>query len=534
MDPPPKRGGSVQFFGPQRFPDTEDTTVAATDCAYDRIILNLGAARHFVRRDYSKIIMPSSKNTAAFRPQYSFIQVSLSSLMDSRAIDINAAWLGVSVESLMENAGAAVAKACRGYGGVAVFSGRGNNGGDGLVAARHLLESGVRARAFVLDGSDRSRLNQLNLERLPEEAVEFIQSSRDFDLKGYDLVVDALLGTGFKGKLTEPLKGIIEKINASHAAKLSVDVPSAGLIEADQVVSLHTGKVPGAQVVDIGIPSEAERFCGPGDVVVAIPERKGSSHKGDFGRLIVLGGSKDYIGAPTLVAQAALRAGCDLVDVCVPGYVADKMPFDPNLIVHRLKGRDYVTPSDVRSVLRLESDAMVFGNGLGRKSRRAVEYLMKRADRPLVVDADALSLADKRWLTDKMVLTPHEGEFKRLFGVLDDREADTGRWAKKTGSVIVLKGAVDVVSDGKETRLNRSGNPCMTVGGTGDVLAGVIGGLLAQNRGRMLSACAGVFLTGFAGDLAAEEYGVSLVATDVISRLPEAIGGCMDLAEEWS
>jgi len=329
--------------------------------------------------------------------------------MDSRALDINSAWLGVSVESLMENAGIAVAKACRGYRRIAVFCGRGNNGGDGLVAARVILESGGGARAFVLDGSDRSRLNILNLERLPEEAVEFIQSGRDFDLKGYDLIVDALFGTGFKGKLKEPLKGIIEKINESPAVKISVDIPSAGLVEADEVISLDTGKVPGARVVDIGIPQEAQLYCGPGDVAVAIPERKDTSHKGDFGRLIVLGGSKDYIGTPTLVAQAALRAGCDLVDVCVPGYVADKMPFDPNLIVHRLKGRDIITPSDVKSVLKLKSDAMVFGNGLGRKSRKAVEYLMKHNDRPVVVDADALSLADKRWLTGRMILTPHRG-----------------------------------------------------------------------------------------------------------------------------
>ncbi|MFH0862961.1 MAG: NAD(P)H-hydrate dehydratase [Candidatus Altiarchaeota archaeon] len=454
--------------------------------------------------------------------------------MDPRALDINAAWLGVSVESLMENAGRQVAEACRGYRSIAVFCGRGNNGGDGLVAARYLLESGAKARAYVLDGSDRSRLNLLNLGRLPEEAVEFIQSRRDFELKGCDLIVDALLGTGFRDKPKEPLKGIIEEMNESSAVKISVDVPSAGLVEADEVISLHKGKVPGARVVDIGIPPEAEQYCGPGDVAVAIPERKASSRKGDFGRLMVVGGSKDYIGTPMLVAQAALRAGCDLVDVCVPGYVADKMPFDPNLIVHRLKGREYVTPSDVKSVLKLESDALVFGNGLGRKSRKAVEYLMRHADRPVVVDADALSLADRRWVSDRMVLTPHQGEFKKLFGSLEDPEADACRWAKKTGSVIVLKGAIDVVSDGKGTRLNRSGNPYMTVGGTGDVLAGVIGGLLAQTGDRMKSACAGAFLSGFAGDIAAEEYGVSLVATDVISRLPDAIGACMDLAEESS
>jgi len=437
----------------------------------------------------------------------------------------------VPVEELMENAGRAVAKQCRGYGKIAVFCGRGNNGGDGLVAARYLIESGVNVRVFLLEG-ELSRLNELNLRRLPKRAVKIIRDRDDFKLEGFELVIDALLGTGFEGELKEPLKGIIDKINESPAHKISVDVPSAGHVEADMVVSLHEAKVPGAYVADIGIPKEAEVFCGPGDVVAAIPVRGSSSRKGDFGRIVVFGGSRDYIGTPTIVAQAALRAGVDLAHVCVPQYVADKMPFDPNLIVHPLTSKDYIQVSDVKAVLKMRFDAMVFGNGLGRKSKKAVDYLMKNIDRPVVLDADALGLANKKRLNDKMIVTPHEGEFRKLFGEITDMERDVYEWAKKTKAVIVLKGSLDVVSDGLTLRVNDTGNPYMTVGGTGDVLAGAIGGLLTQNQDRMLSSCAGAFLTGFAGDIAAAQYGVSLVATDVLERLPQAIGECIRFSGE--
>jgi hydroxyethylthiazole kinase-like uncharacterized protein yjeF len=439
-------------------------------------------------------------------------------LMDSRALDLNAAALGVPVALLMENAGRAVAEECRGFSRIAVFAGCGNNGGDGLVAARHLMKWGVDVTVFVVEGS-RSELNQNNLKKIPNNLKKSINNSKGFELEGFDLVVDALTGTGFKGEVRQPLAGIIEKINKSNAHKLSVDTPSAGRVEADAVVSFHTAKVPGAKVVDIGIPDEAEKYCGPGDVAVALPERRENSHKGDYGRLLVLGGSREYIGTPTLVAQAALKAGVDLVTVCVPQYVADKMQFDPNLIVYPLKSRDYVTVDDVKDVLGLKYDAMVFGNGLGRESREAVKYLMENIDRPVVVDADALSLADKSWINENMVLTPHGVEYERLFGGSGDVQGE----ARETSAVIVVKGKVDTITDGVETRLNKTGNPNMTVGGTGDVLAGVTGALLAQTGDRMAAACAGAYLTGLAGDLASEEWGVSMTATDVINAIPRAI-----------
>ena len=448
--------------------------------------------------------------------------------MDSKALDINSAWLGVPVEELMENAGKAVADECMSYQRIAFVCGRGNNGGDGLAAARILINNGKDVTVYYLEGK-RTKLNSNNLEKIPDNSKKSIDNSENLSLDGFDLVVDALVGVGLDGEVREPLKSIIEIINACGAHKLSVDKPSADMVEADVVVSFHSAKVPGAIVADIGIPAEAELYCGPGDIVVALPTRKEQSHKGDHGRLIVLGGCREYIGTPTLVAQAALKAGVDLVTVCVPQYVADKMPFDPNIIVHPLESSDYITAEDAEKVLGMKYDAIVFGNGLGRESKEAVKYLMENIKKPVVVDADALSLADKKWLKKNMILTPHKMEFTRLFGEIEDERKEVEQHARESGATIVLKGEVDVVSDGVSTRLNRSGNPDMTVGGTGDVLAGVIGALSAQCNSNMEAACAGAFLTGFAGDLASDELDVSLTATDVISKIPDAVKACRQI-----
>jgi NAD(P)H-hydrate epimerase len=269
-------------------------------------------------------------------------------------------------------------------------------------------------------------------------------------------------------------------------------------------------------------------------VVYASPERRRKSHKGDYGRLLVIGGSRDYVGTPTLVAEAALRVGVDLVFVAVPQYVADKMPFNPNLIVKPLTSQDYVIKKDVGKIDSTEYDAVVVGNGMGRNelSRDAVEEVMSWS-KPTVVDADAITLIEKNWIHEKTILTPHGGEFKRLFGELDEsRIVETVKEkAGEINAVVVLKGETDVISNGETTRLNKTGNPYMTVGGTGDVLAGIIGGLVAQNKKTFESACAGVFLTGLTGDIAAEKLTESLTATDVINTIPDALNKCRSYLE---
>lgn len=455
--------------------------------------------------------------------------------MDSRALDMNARWLGVPTILLMENAGRRVAEKCGGAKDIAVFCGRGGNGGDGLACARHLHSWGRSVRVYYLAG-ERTAECQQNLDmllKLDVFAREVVDSSEceavKKELAGCDLVVDALLGVGVEGELREPVKSIVKLINSLPAKKLSIDVPSGdkeNAVKADVVVSLDSPKTPDAVVVDIGIPPEAEKYCGPGDVYLAVPKRKATSHKGDFGRVLIVGGSAEYYGAPYLAASAALYAGADLSYLAAPKNAAAKIPFDANLIPIQLASEDYLTKDDVEKILEKKFDVIVVGNGLGvnEETEKAVRKLVEKSVVPIVADADALKLLKRKHLRAGMVVTPHAGEFAALFEEYEEakRVELVEHFAKKTGTVILLKGAIDVISDGKTTRLNKTGNPAMTVGGTGDVLAGLVGGLLAQNKDPMQSACAGAFLNGFAGDLVHAER-VTLTATDVLEKIPEAI-----------
>ncbi len=456
--------------------------------------------------------------------------------MDARALDINARYLGVPTILLMENAGRKIADECAPHADVVVFSGRGGNGGDGLAAARLLHAQGKKVRVYAVAG-ERSRECQQNVDMLSALDVGFheVRDSSECEkiraeVEGCDVVVDALLGAGVVGEVREPVRSLIALINSLACPKISVDVPSGDSslkVAADTILALHQEKIPGSKLVDIGLPLEAQRYCGPGDVYLAIPKRRAEAHKGDFGRVLVVGGSKDYVGAPMLVAQAALKAGADLVILCCPEYVAEHMPYDPNLIVRSLASKKHMSEDDVSDILAQQCDCMIVGNGLSRHgdTKYALKELFHKVSVPVVVDADALRLIERNQITSKMMLTPHAGEFRSLFGEYDEGERIkvVEGFSRKTESHILLKGSIDVISDGKTTRLNRTGNPAMTVGGTGDVLAGVVGGLLAQNRDPMTSCCAAAFLTGLAGDIACEHLGVSLTATDVIASIPEAI-----------
>jgi len=458
--------------------------------------------------------------------------------MDSRILDANACWLGVSRLHLMENAGKEIAKRASKYGNIAVFAGTGNNGGDGLAAARHLIAAGKKVKIYAVEGK-RTPECQKNLDILSntDARPELIRDSKELDgvcenARNCDLIIDALLGVGAKGRLREPVKTAVDCINKLKGFKLSVDAPSGDdktRVNADETISLHTAKTPDAKVVDIGIPKEAELYCGPGDVCAAIPERNPDAHKGDYGRLLVVGGSERYVGAPYLAAWAAMRSGVDICVVCTPNKVAERMHFNPNLIIQPLKSKDRITEEDVDYILNQEYDAMVVGNGLGLEpeTKEAVRELLSKNKKPAVVDADALRLLKPEKIKANMVLTPHGGEFRHL---CPDDEGDATeaaeKFSKKTKAVVVLKGRVDVVSDGLTTRLNKTGNPGMTVGGTGDTLAGIVGGLLAQNRDPMASACAGAFLNGLAGDRAYARLDVSMTATDLIEEIPEAIKQC--------
>jgi hydroxyethylthiazole kinase-like uncharacterized protein yjeF len=489
---------------------------------------------------------------------------------EMRALEANAEYFGVSLLQLMENAGRNVAleiaARCPQEQKVVIFCGLGGNGGDGFVAGRHLLARGFRV-SIVLAGKGRdirheaAVQNWWALQPLRESipVYEVTDSSAIPDLAA-DAVVDALLGTGTKGKLKPPITQIVDYINGLEAFKIAVDVPTGidsdtgdvlgSAVKADVTVTFHKAKTGllnakkhvGELVVrDIGVPRELETFAGPGDVFLVNKPRTASAHKGDFGRLLVVGGSEIFSGAPALVSLAALRTGVDIVYLAAPAKTAYAVSsISPDLITLKLKG-DHLSESNVAALQPyLQTvDAVVMGPGLGLHSEtrdfvKACVSAVEAASKPLLLDADGLkAFADfKRPLKVPLVLTPHAGEYEMLTGRKlperrEERVTEVQQTAKELNAVFLVKGEVDVVCDRKRVKLNFTGNPGMTVGGTGDVLSGVVGAFLAQKAPAFEAAVTGAFVNGAAGDFVAGEKGFHLVASDLLEWIPRVLDNPM-------
>jgi len=459
-----------------------------------------------------------------------------------KVLDINSSFLGVGTIVLMEKAGAAVAKnvlaMTKPGSRVAVVCGRGNNGGDGFVAARHLAAERT-VDVYLVDPREdiNSELARANFERIKDR----IRPMEIFNPRGYDLIVDAMLGVGMTGTPGANYARVIRLLNESGRTVVSVDVPSGWPsdlhVKPDTTVTLHAQKIgmdrknSGRIVVeDIGIPQEAADYCGPGDFAL-LPRRSKDAHKGDAGRVLVIGGGP-YTGAPAFTGMAAMRSGVDLTFVATPQSSALAVAiYSPNLIVRSLEG-DELNEEHVQQLLDLAKgmDVVAIGPGLGsaRETMNAIRKFISKCAKPLVIDADAIAACGQqpRLLRGKTgVVTPHEGEFKKLTGksipVETDRRAHMVREAaSRLGLTILLKGPVDVISDGTYVKLNKVHNEAMTVGGTGDVLTGVVAGFMAQKAKPFAAARMGVFTAGFAGNLAFEEKNIALLATDVIHKIP--------------
>jgi NAD(P)H-hydrate epimerase len=456
------------------------------------------------------------------------------------ALDANCRYFGLLPLQLMENAGAALARAvaARARGRrIAFVAGRGNNGGDAFVAARHLSDFDVTVYLLGRAGeiaTEEAKRNWEILERLGYDLREIksISAEDGFDLAKSDLIVDAIFGTGMRGIAKGLEAAAIDAINSSGKPVICVDVPSGmgtdKTVMADATVTFHRQKpgMPGNVIVaEIGIPPAAELFVGEGDLWM-IGKRRLESHKGESGRILVIGGGP-YTGAPALSAMAALRAGADIVTVAAPKRAARAISgFSPNLIVTELSG-DHLRPQDLDVLRELIAghDVVVMGMGLGRhpETMQALEEIIPLCNKT-VIDADALHPD----LPLKGIVTPHAGEFKRISGIelgdlgFRERMEPLKGYAKEKGLVVLLKGKVDLISDGKTVRANTTGNPGMTVGGTGDVLAGVTAAFYARSSA-MRAAVAAAFVNGKAGDLVYPEKDFGMLATDVIERIPEAM-----------
>ncbi|WP_255149354.1 NAD(P)H-hydrate dehydratase [Halorarius halobius] len=471
------------------------------------------------------------------------------SAREMAVVDANAEALGVPRKQLMESSGNAVARVVREHtdadDSVALVCGRGNNGGDAFVAARFLDDR--EATVHLLGrretiSTDIARENWDALAQAEYDARE-VGDSRDFGLDDPDLVVDAMLGTGVTGALREPEATVAERINDADAPVVAVDVPSGvdadtgdseGVaVDADHVVTFHDEK-PGlapldceVTVADIGIPDTAELFVERGDLQRL--GRDSQSHKGDHGEVLVVGGGP-YTGAPALAAQAALRAGADLVRVACPESVAREIQgYSENLILRPFDA-DRLVPDvvDRISALAADHDVCVFGPGLGSDDATldAVEQFLFAYDGTAVVDADALQVVPDVETDATLLCTPHQGELRKMGGETSDdwreRRDLVETFAADLGHTLLVKGAYDVVSDGDTTRVNRTGNPGMTVGGTGDVLAGAAGAL-ACVLDPVEAAAVAAYANGTAGDRVVDRQGYGLVATDLVDELPAAL-----------
>jgi ADP-dependent NAD(P)H-hydrate dehydratase / NAD(P)H-hydrate epimerase len=484
---------------------------------------------------------------------------------DMMAIDSNAEELGIPKSSLMENAGKTVADhiidtldPCK----IVIFAGTGGNGGDGFVAARHLLNNGYNVELFFIGRPDRIKspetlqnwtaIQNIN-SGLNSIKVEIVEDSSSLKEVTAPVIIDALLGTGVKGKLREPVSSAVDIINQAEGIKIAVDVPS-GLdpltgdvndkaVEADFTLTFHKIKiglkhaavryVGNIILYDIGIPAEAETFLGKGDLL-RLKKRSVASHKGNNGRFLVVGGSLDYSGAPTLAAHAAFKSGVDLVHVACPQSVALPIrSYSPDFIVHTLS-EEIIVEEDVDKILELSQnvDSVVIGCGMGRdkETASALNELVGEIKKPVVFDADALKLLDTeliKKMENDVVVTPHSAEFKALFDLdvpkeLKNKMEIISKTSNENECVVLLKGALDIISNGKKTRLNKTGNPGMTVGGTGDCLAGLVGGLMAKGHDGFEAACLGAYINGRAGDMASIKYEYHFTATDMMKYIDDA------------
>ncbi|AGN17465.1 bifunctional ADP-dependent NAD(P)H-hydrate dehydratase/NAD(P)H-hydrate epimerase [Methanobrevibacter sp. AbM4] len=507
--------------------------------------------------------------------------------IDMNATDLNCECLGLSRLCLMESAGKSLSDEISKIitykfshpVKVALFTGSGGNGGDCFVAARYLLNRGFTVEIYSLYTADniKSKDAKANFDvllnmvpRISRLSINYINDLSDFDdieFHGEYVIVDGILGTGIKGKLRPKARKAIEIMNEVGNLKVAVDVPSGldpltGEVSdiafmPDYTITFHrikTGvKIAGEDKVgnlvtcDIGIPMEAELFVGYGDLI-KINKRGLNSHKGLNGKVLIVGGSKDYSGAPAIAGMSAISSGADLVYVACPESASLAIKsMSPNLIVKGLNG-DYLNLDNLDSILELsdEVDSVLLGPGatINDETGKLFNVLVHKIKKPIVLDADALKLVDLSLIKNRedLIVTPHLFEFKSFFKSAIEQSSISGdnikpltepldydlineqietlqSIAKNIKGTVVLKGKYDLIMQGNRFKINKTGNPGMTVGGTGDALSGISTSLLAQGLNSFDAGSLAVYLNGRAGDLAMNKQGYGFSATDIIQYL---------------
>lgn len=490
---------------------------------------------------------------------------------------------------LMENAGRGAVEALlskikdRDIKKIAVLAGRGNNGGDGFVMARYLMEKGFIVTTFLLASKEAvkgdAKTNLLLFEKLchPSPTSSLVEIKSEAELKAkktqilhHDLFIDAILGTGLNADLKGMIKDTVELMNGSKKPVFSVDIPSglnadtgkplgtavkafatatfafakAGLILYPG--NTHTGEL---SIIDIGIPkfiAEEKKISlsliERQDIAAFFPPREFDSHKGSFGHLLVIAGSTGKTGAAALCANAAMRCGTGLVTL---GIAESLHPVMESLVLEPMtqplpeKEKGFLSENCLADILALlkGKQALALGPGLGTRegTKKLVQGLIEQSPVPLVLDADAvnciaetLDILKKK--TSPAVLTPHPGEMARLCNlstsdVQADRMGIAGKFAAEFNVILILKGAQTIIAlpHGKAF-ISPTGNPGMASGGVGDVLTGMIAGFLAQGLSPEAASLSGVYIHGLCADILAKEMGAfGFLAGDMVRAIPKTI-----------
>jgi ADP-dependent NAD(P)H-hydrate dehydratase / NAD(P)H-hydrate epimerase len=465
---------------------------------------------------------------------------------------------GISSYDLMERAGIAFAKSIipfvHGKPTVLVFCGNGNNGGDGFVVSRILQQKGVHVKTFFLPVSKVTSADcQINLEKVENHLR--LNSKEDFPLidKSY-ILIDALLGSGISRPTEGVLADLIKHLNKSGAKILSIDIPSGlsfdslpeegEIIHADYVGTFEVPKltfflketapyVKSWEAIDIGLnerfledQTSAFKVVDTSLINNLVKVRSRFSHKGTYGHALIIGGSKGKMGAPVLAGKAALRSGAGLLTLYIPevGYDIAQISLPEAMCICDIS-KDFIseTSADLSSY-----SAIGIGPGLGvhEGSKLALIQLFSLVNVPLVIDADALNVLAKypellSQLPPNVIMTPHPKEFERLVGETFDSLERLGMaqsFCMKYQCHMVLKDAISaLICPNGEVYFNTTGNPGMATGGSGDVLTGIITGLLAQGYSTFEAGIIGMFFHGKAGDLAASHKGENqVIASDII------------------
>jgi NAD(P)H-hydrate epimerase len=488
---------------------------------------------------------------------------------------------------LMENAGRgateAIAEAFPGFKKmkIAIIAGKGNNGGDGFVVARYLLNSGVHGKVYLLADPKALRgeaeTNSQIFQRMKGEIIS-VPSSKDYqkvkkELERFDLLIDAIFGTGLDAEVRGYYREVIDHLNTLQKPIVAIDIPS-GLdansgkplgtaIRASLTVTFGLPKIghlipPGpdyvgeVKVIDIGYPQklvEEEKIQAhlldkeEIKTWLSIPRRP-NTHKGDYGHLLVIAGSVGKTGAAAMACEAALRMGAGLVTLAIPKSLNSIMEMKLTEVMTEPLPETPKQTLSLRafsSIVRLCEDkkAVIIGPGVGtfKETQSLIVKLLRALDIPVIVDADGVTALTSQSKVlpisnRSLVLTPHPGEMAKLIRssskeVQDDRIGISRSFSQSNHLYLVLKGHRTLIATPKgEVFINPTGNPGMASGGTGDVLTGMIGGLICQGFDILQSLQISVYLHGLAGDLMARELGEkSLIATDIIRKIPELLQG---------